>query len=476
MALTLALLEGGSLVVATGAMIVLWVHPLLTDWIDVVTFLSQAFGISSCCIVAFYYNDLYDFRVARNFAQFASRLVQSFGVVFILLAVFYALFPETRIAEGPFISSFLIIIGLLLPLRAVSYSLMRSRPFTERVLILGASPLAHKLISEIEALPHVRYRIVGIAEDAAPTAESPRYPLLGPLAHLDKIVEECAPDRIIVALSERRGRLPVRQLLDFGARGIVVEDGVAVHERLAGNLAIESFAPSFLVFSPDFRKSRLQLHLRRAMSAVVAAIGLLVSAPLMALIAAAIAAESRGPVFFIQERVGLAGRSFKLIKFRTMHLADVRRSEWVRDNTERITRVGKWLRKFRLDELPQFFNVISGDMNLVGPRPHPVSNFRLFVENIPYYSIRSMVRPGITGWAQVRFGYANNLDEETEKMRYDLYYIKHMSLWLDLKILLDTVKIVLFGRGSTVVPPDRANVLEPGPTDVHAVSALERIK
>ena len=165
----------------------------------------------------------------------------------------------------------------------------------------------------------------------------------------------------------------------------------------------------------------------------------------------------------------MAARRFKLIKFRTMHLVDAAPSEWVRDNEERITRVGKWLRKFRFDELPQFFNVIRGDMNLVGPRPHPVSNFELFTARIPYYSLRSGVRPGITGWAQVRYGYANNLDEETEKMRYDLYYIKHLSLSFDVRILFDTVKTVLFGSQSVEAGREAAVMLPgSGPTKLTA--------
>jgi lipopolysaccharide/colanic/teichoic acid biosynthesis glycosyltransferase len=189
----------------------------------------------------------------------------------------------------------------------------------------------------------------------------------------------------------------------------------------------------------------------RAVSLVASVLGMIGLVPLFALIALAIKLDSRGPVFFIQPRLGLRGRRFNLIKFRTMHPSHGRTSEWVRDNSDRITRVGAWLRKFRLDELPQFINILRGDMSFVGPRPHPVSNYELFSENIPYYSLRSMVRPGVTGWAQIRYGYANNLEEETEKMRYDLYYIKHMSLWLDLRILFETVKIVLFGHGEVAV-------------------------
>jgi lipopolysaccharide/colanic/teichoic acid biosynthesis glycosyltransferase len=256
-----------------------------------------------------------------------------------------------------------------------------------------------------------------------------------------------------VALSERRARLPVRQLLEARVNGAIVEDGVDTYERLFGKIAIESLTPSNLIFSRDFKKSRLDLAAGRMTSLVVAFAALIVFAPLLGLIALAIKLDrtSKGPLFFIQERLGLHGKRFRLVKFRTMDVVDGPTSEWVHDNSDRITSVGRWLRKFRLDELPQFINVIRGDMNLVGPRPHPVSNVELFGEGIPYYSLRSAVRPGITGWAQTRLGYANNLEEETEKMRYDLYYIKHLSFWLDLRILFDTVKTVLFGQGSQSV-------------------------
>jgi lipopolysaccharide/colanic/teichoic acid biosynthesis glycosyltransferase len=215
---------------------------------------------------------------------------------------------------------------------------------------------------------------------------------------------------------------------------------------MTGKLAIESLTPSTLVFSSEFRKSRLDLAAGRLLSLLVSVAGLVVGAPVFAVIALAIKLDSAGPVFFIQERVGLYGRRFRLFKFRTMLPASGQTSEWERDNHDRITRVGHWLRKFRLDELPQFINVVRGEMNLVGPRPHPVSNFDLFIANIPYYSLRCLVRPGVTGWAQVRYGYANGLDEEIEKMRYDLFYIKHLSFELDLRILFETLKLVLFGR------------------------------
>jgi len=449
MALTLALLEGVSFFAAVCGALFIWTQPLQMNGFDVLAVLAKALTISFCCAVSFYYNDLYDLRIVRSFGDFAPRLLQAFGVAFVLLAVCYALLPETKISNETFLLSLLIILPVLLSLRALVYSCMRRRPFLERVLILGTSPLAHKIIQEIEASPHLRYTVLGVVDDATDSNGLPLvYPLLGPLERLDKIVHELRPDRIIVALAERRARLPVRQLLEPRLNGSLVEEGVSAYERFASKLAIESLTPSNLIFSNNFRKSRLDLAAGRVISFIASVVGIVNLVPLLGLIALLIKLDSRGPVFFVQERVGLHGRRFRLIKFRTMRVADGRTSEWVSDNSERITRVGKWLRKFRLDELPQFVNVIRGDMNLVGPRPHPVSNFELFVENIPYYSLRSVVRPGITGWAQVRFGYANNLEEETEKMRYDLYYIKHLSVWFDLRILFDTVKIVLFGRGS----------------------------
>jgi exopolysaccharide biosynthesis polyprenyl glycosylphosphotransferase len=448
MALTLVLLEATFLFGAVSAVILNWGQPALNDWADVASVLAQAATVSLGCLAAFYLNDLYDLRIVRSFGQFAPRLIQSLGIAFIIVTISYSVVFRARLPERSFVSALILVVGFVVALRAISYGVMRRGPFLDRMLIVGASSLTNKLIAEIEAQPHARCAVVGVADDTNGAGALPaRYPLLGPLAHLEKIVEEIRPDRIVIGLTERRGRLPVHQLLESRARGTLVEDGVTVYERLSGKLAIESLIPSALVFSDDFRKSRLDVALGRALSVAISMVGLVALAPLFGLIALAIKIDSRGPVLFVHERVGLNGRPFPLLKFRTMQPVDGKTSEWVRDNSDRITRVGWWLRRFRLDELPQFINILRGEMNLVGPRPHPVSNLELFKANIPYYSLRGVVRPGVTGWAQVRFGYANDLHEEIEKMRYDLFYIKHMSLEFDVRILLETVKIVLFGRG-----------------------------
>ncbi|MBI3029563.1 MAG: sugar transferase [Candidatus Rokubacteria bacterium] len=394
----------------------------------------------------------------------------SLGIALPVVGALYVLFPE-MLARGPVLASVLIGLGLVLPLHAATYRILRSRAFRERVLIVGTSLLTRKLIEEIEADPRGRYAIVGVADDPGGPQDLPLgYPLLGPLEQIGKIVEQVRPDRIIVALDELRGRLRIEPLLEARMlRGVAVDDGVEVYERLTGKLAIESLTSNHLVFSRDFPKPWTYLVLVRAMSFLASLMGLISLALLFGFIALAIKLDSRGPVFFVQERVGLRGKRFTLVKFRTMRPASGRTSEWVGDNGDRITRVGKWLRKFHLDELPQLVNIVRGDMNLVGPRPHPASNFELFAlvarntpesgEAIPYYCLRSMVRPGITGWAQVRYRYANNLEEEIEKLRYDVYYVKHRSFRLDLRILFETFKIVLLACRSAAPDARRAEPL-----------------
>ena len=451
--MTLVIIEGLVLSLAVAGSAFAWGHRLFLDWLDVAAMLGQAGAVSLCCIVAFYYNDLYDLRVVRSFSLFTTRLLQSFGVALMLLALFYALVPDAGMTERAFVSGLLVAAGLLVPLRAIGYLVMRRRAFADRVLVLGAGLLAQRVIHEIESRPNFRYAVVGVVDDGsgAEPGDLP-YPVLGPLERLDKIIDDVKPDRLIVALTERRGRMPLTQLLECGGRGILVEDGLRTYEYFTGKLPIESLTPSFLIFSGAFRKSRLQLALRRATSLVAATLGLLLTAPLVAVIALAIALDSRGPIFFIDRRAGRGGRFFNLIKFRTMHPLppgqSVPAAVWDRDDTSRITRVGWVIRRLRLDELPQFWNILTGDMDLVGPRPEILANVQVMSEQIPYYGLRHSVRPGLTGWAQTRFGYSVSLEQVTEKIRYDLFYIKHMSFWLDLRILVDTVKIALFGRGA----------------------------
>jgi exopolysaccharide biosynthesis polyprenyl glycosylphosphotransferase len=314
----------------------------------------------------------------------------------------------------------------------------------DRVLLVGNRPLAQKFIDEIEANPKRGYTIVGLIEEETTLARHlSSYLILGTVDELQNIVRAVRPDRVVLALSDRRGRMLADLLLEFQLNGIIVEDIEEAYERFGRKLAIEAVTPGQLISSQRFRKSPTLKFMQRVISVSLAVVALIAFAPLLGLIALAIQIDSGGPVLFRHTRLGRGMRPFQLIKFRTMQPVDCPPSEWCQDNLQRITRVGKWLRRFRLDELPQLVNIIRGDMNLVGPRPHPVSNLQLFRDAIPYYAARCSVLPGITGWAQVRYCYANNLEQETEKMRYDLYYIKHMSLRMDLGIMWSTFSLLV---------------------------------
>jgi exopolysaccharide biosynthesis polyprenyl glycosylphosphotransferase len=343
-----------------------------------------------------------------------------------------------------------------------------------RVLVIGTTPLARQIVATLTA-GRGRYRLAGIVAEG--TAESQQLPLdplyAGRLDRLGEAIDTTRPDRIVIALADRRGRLPMHVLVQARLHGITVVDGVRFFEELTGKVAIEALAPDYLVSASGFRQNDLDAAVRRSLSIVVSAVALVVLAPLLALIALAIKLDSHGPILFVQHRAGLAGRRFALLKFRTMHPAWRTISEWVGDNDGRITRIGRWLRRSRLDELPQLVNILRGDMNLVGPRPHPVCNVDLFRARIPYYSLRALVRPGLTGWAQVKQGYANGLDEEVEKMRYDLYYIKHMSAWLDLRILFDTVRVLFADHGSNV--PARRSLASQGAEYGSPLDAASRV-
>lgn len=327
----------------------------------------------------------------------------------------------------------------------------------DRTLIIGSGIFVQDLISEISKRPQCKYQIIGIVSSDGTIEKSHfGYPRLGCVKNLHKTIQFVKPDVIIVALPRNGTSVLDHQLLDARiCNKIRIEHADQVYEQLTGKLPIETLSPGGVIFDDEFKPCRMALLSTRILSFCMACAGLIIFLPLLLIISAIIKLDSKGPVFFIQRRMGYAGKSFKLIKFRTMSTSDTRTSEWEGDNIHRITRAGKWLRKYRLDELPQFYNVFCGEMNIVGPRPHPSSNFEMFVLvsrntpecglQIPYYSLRLSVRPGITGWAQVRYQYANNIAEEMEKLRFDLYYLKHYSFWLDLRILLLTVKTIFVG-------------------------------
>jgi sugar transferase (PEP-CTERM system associated) len=273
--------------------------------------------------------------------------------------------------------------------------------------------------------------------------------IIGGYGQIASICKEANVDRIIVALDERRGKLPLDQLLLCRLKGITVDDGMAFTEDLAGKLSVQNLHHSSLIFSDGFRTSRLLKKAKRYLDVIASTIGLLLSLPLCLLVTLAIKLESKGPVLYKQERVGEEGTTFSLLKFRSMGVdAEKDGPVWAGSNDTRVTRVGRVIRKLRLDEIPQMVNVLRGEMSFVGPRPER----RFFIEQlekeIPFYSIRHMVKPGITGWAQIRYPYGASKEDALEKLKYDLYYIKHMSILFDLMIIEETAKTVLLGRGA----------------------------
>ncbi len=273
--------------------------------------------------------------------------------------------------------------------------------------------------------------------------------IVGDYTQISSIAKAGGVDRIIVALDERRGKFPLEQLLSCRLKGIRVEDGVAFTEQLVGKLSVESLYPSFIIFSDGFKRSAIFIQVKRVFDILASAVGLALFFPLSLLIALAIKFDSKGPILYKQERVGEDGRIFSLLKFRSMYLdAEEGGPVWARVDDDRVTRIGRIIRKLRLDEIPQMINVLKGEMSFVGPRPERPFFTEQLKNEIPYYSQRHVIKPGITGWAQISYRYGASKGDALEKLKYDLYYIKHMSMFFDLVIILETIKIVLLGKGS----------------------------
>ena len=406
-----------------------------------------------------YYFDLYDSAIVGNRREVPVRLIQVMGVAYIVLGLLYYLYPPVKLGRGIFHIGFLFI-GLLLLLWRRVFSAINSTPWlAERVVILGDGPLAESLLHEIESRPELGIRVAARAQMLG-SANNPGNREDGELPvalSQTSICEELAVDhhvrginRIVVAMEERRGKLPVDLLLSLKNRGVQVQDGNDVYESITGKVPIESIRLSCLLFSPGYYASRLFLIYKRLASLVTSIIGLLLSLPLLPFVVLAIKLSSPGQVLYRQSRVGRNGVVFRCYKFRTMR-SDAEADSgptWAKDDDPRITPVGKFLRKTRMDEIPQLLNVLKGDMSLVGPRPERPEFVAALNQKIPYYHLRHSIRPGITGWAQTLYKYGSSVEDAKEKLRYDLYYIKNSSAGLDLLIFFNTIKIVLVGRGA----------------------------
>jgi sugar transferase (PEP-CTERM system associated) len=312
--------------------------------------------------------------------------------------------------------------------------------------------MADEIISQEGQNDSVPFTILGFLDDdpAAHDNIPPGHDLLGKTKDLLGVVQDFRPDIVLVALSNMRGAFPVREILECRFRGVRVEEWPTFYEKLTGKIFVHGLRPSWLIFSDGFVKTRLTETIKRAFDVALSLLGLILSAPLTALAAISIKLDSPGPVLFRQERVGKDGKVFILNKFRSMrtNAEAMTGPVWASADDPRVTRVGRILRKTRLDEIPQMFNVLMGHMSFIGPRPERPVFVNQLKEQIPFYGVRLAAKPGITGWAQVKYRYGSTVADAMEKLQYDLYYIKNMSVFLDLLVLLSSIQVVLFGRGA----------------------------
>ncbi len=321
----------------------------------------------------------------------------------------------------------------------------------ERILVYGEGAMAADLLSHVSRNAADNYTLVGFVSDdpeSCQTAVDIDSQLPLHVAGIDAIPAN-EVDRIVIALKEKRGRLPVRQLLNLRVQGVPIEDYTSFVERSTGRISVESLLPSWLIFNEGFKTSPALAGVKRALDFSLSLLLLVCTLPLMLLTAVVIKIDSEGPVFYTQTRSGKDGRPFRMIKFRSMvQNAESGGAQWAKEDDPRVTRVGTFIRKYRIDELPQVMNVLRGDMSFVGPRPERPEFVHELEQEIPYYTLRKFVRPGLTGWAQVKYRYGSSAEDTMEKLKYDLYYIKTGTPLMDLWICLFTIKVVLLGTGA----------------------------
>jgi sugar transferase (PEP-CTERM system associated) len=417
------------------------------------SFLLRALVCVAVLQLGMYYGELYDDRALRSRTQFIVRLGQSYAAGTMTLGFVYYLVPAVRVSPGILLLGLPLSATVVVAWHAAHRWTADREALCDNVLIVGSGAIARQVAGEVLRRAPLGYHVVGfLGTHPAEMGRRLGNPaVVGTMADLLPLVDSLRVNVIVVALEDQRGHLPIEDLLRCRVEGIRVEDAPSFFERLTGKILVSDLRPSWLVFSPGFSKPRLLRSSKRAGELVAALVLLAAAFPLLLLLALLIRLESRGSALYRQPRVGLRGAVFALHKLRTMR-EDAETASgpvWADPEADpRITRLGRFLRTFRLDELPQLVNVVRGEMSFVGPRPerpHFVQTLRLV---IPYYDERHSVRPGITGWAQVKFGYGSTIEDGERKLQFDLYYVKNMSFFLDLVIVLETFKVMLLGRGA----------------------------
>jgi len=412
--------------------------------------------IAVLCQASLSYNDLYDWNLSQNRSELPNRLLHSCGYALVMLAALVFVSPELFRFPGLRNQTWPLIVLLMVGFSAVYawrlgfHWFFYKWNFGERVAVLGGGPIAAEAIRLIQSHPVSGFEVVGVVLSDPHDQTSFDAPVLGVQSNIRNIVAENRIARIVAALADRRGKLPVNELLLCRLLGVKIEEHEMMYERIHGKIALEGLRPSYLVFGAGFSQPPAAVAIKRTIDIVASLVGLALSAPLSLLAALLVKVDSRGPVFFRQPRVGQDGVHFNVLKFRTMR-TDAEKTTgpvWARANDDRITRVGRLLRLTRIDEIPQMLNVLAGHMSFVGPRPERPFFVEELTRQIDFYPLRLTVKPGITGWAQVRHPYGASVEDAKEKLRYDLYYIKNMSPLFDLNIILRTVGVILFGKGA----------------------------
>jgi sugar transferase (PEP-CTERM system associated) len=404
------------------------------------------------CLASFYLFDLYDFLVMHDRRELVLRLVQALGLAWIGLAFSFYSFPGLMLGRGISLIALPLALTLMVSWRVSIHWFLGHPDFGERILIVGSGNLAVELAREVLDRPDAGYRIVGfVGTDSDLLGKSLINPrVIGMTEELDQIVKREGIDRIVVAMGERRGQLPTSKLLQLSLAGqVTIEEGASFYERITGRVSLNMLRPSWLIFTGRGRQAKVAELLRSAVHWLVALVGAILSLPLVLITAVLIKLDSKGPVFYKQERIGKNGRTFVLTKFRSMKVdAEQAGPVWASKGDSRTTRVGRIIRKIRVDEIPQFWNILKGEMSFVGPRPERPHFVAQLAQEIPFYEQRHLIAPGLTGWAQIKYPYGSSIDDARQKLQYDLFYIKNHGLFLDAIILFETIKIILFGRGA----------------------------
>lgn len=411
--------------------------------------------VTGCIILTLYFQDLYtDLRIISRILL-AQQVSLAVGCALLLTAFLGYLNPDLLVARWLMVTGSLAVI-VVLPLWRIFYwrcvvVTLRS----ERVLLLGNSSILNEVMTHLLERPHFGYSILGYLSEK-PHSETETtdccapIPCLGGIDDLRKVCQERKPTRIVVGMAERRNRLPVQELLEIRFGGVIIEDAADTYEMAMRRVSSRNIQPSQLIFSSELGPRPHAIAIQSFYSFVIGVVGLVVFSPFMLIAALAVKFSSRGPVFYRQRRVGMNGRLFTLYKFRSMYAdAEARTGAvWAKVGDPRITGAGLWLRKLRLDELPQLWNVVKGDMAIVGPRPERPEFVDVLAHQIPYYRQRLAVKPGITGWAQINHKYGDTELDAMIKLEYDLYYIKNVAAALDFYIIFHTLKVMLLSRGA----------------------------